>query len=183
MALFVLRKLILQTHMRSHPVGLDVWLFGQTHRLLPYFVCANSEGSGETARMRRLACAFAGRLCDKYHNLMSWLICRFVYILFEQQILDVAWMVLHLSLLLMGGPGRTGSGLFVSCAIPLLLKGLLFRTCWIVLWDPSPCVSFCRGYIRSFWMITNPEIPKVDAHFILYPILTKSCFSFFPFRC
>ena len=25
MALFVLRKLILQTHMRSHPVGLDVW--------------------------------------------------------------------------------------------------------------------------------------------------------------
>ena len=24
---FVLRKLILQTHMRSHPVGLDVWFF------------------------------------------------------------------------------------------------------------------------------------------------------------
>ena len=35
-------------------------------------MCANSEGSGETARMRRLAWAFAGRLCDKYHNLMSW---------------------------------------------------------------------------------------------------------------
>ena len=35
---------------------------------------ANSEGSGETARMRKLAWAFAGRLCDKYHNLMSWLI-------------------------------------------------------------------------------------------------------------
>ena len=34
---------------------------------------ANSEGSGETAPMRRLAWAFAGRLCDKYHNLMSWL--------------------------------------------------------------------------------------------------------------
>ena len=27
MARFVLRKLILQTHMRSHPVGLDVWFF------------------------------------------------------------------------------------------------------------------------------------------------------------
>ena len=37
-------------------------------------MCANSEDSGETARMRRLAWAFAGRLCDKYHNLMSWLI-------------------------------------------------------------------------------------------------------------
>ena len=36
-------------------------------------MCANSEGSGETARMRRLAWAFAGRLCDKYHNLMSML--------------------------------------------------------------------------------------------------------------
>ena len=36
-------------------------------------MCANSEGSGKTVRMRRLAWAFAGRLCDKYHNLMSWL--------------------------------------------------------------------------------------------------------------
>ena len=34
-------------------------------------MCANSEGSGETARMRRLGRAFAGRLCDKYHNLMT----------------------------------------------------------------------------------------------------------------
>ena len=44
-----------------------------TLRLLPYFMCmcANSEGSGETARMCRLAWAFAGRRCDKYH-LMSW---------------------------------------------------------------------------------------------------------------
>ena len=36
-------------------------------------MCANSEGSGETVWMCRLARAFAGRLCDKYHNLMSWL--------------------------------------------------------------------------------------------------------------
>ena len=36
-------------------------------------MCANSEGSGRTARMRRLAWDFAGRLCDKGHNLMSWL--------------------------------------------------------------------------------------------------------------
>ena len=33
-------------------------------------MCADSKGSGETARMSR---AFAGRLCDKYQNLMSWL--------------------------------------------------------------------------------------------------------------
>ena len=38
---------------------------------------ANSEGSGETARMRKLAWTFAGRLYDKYHNLMSWHVSRF----------------------------------------------------------------------------------------------------------
>ena len=36
-------------------------------------MCVNSEGSCETARMRGHAWAFAGRLCDKYHYLMSWL--------------------------------------------------------------------------------------------------------------
>ena len=41
---------------------------------IPYFICANSDHSGESVQMRRLAWAFAGRLCDKYHNLMSWLI-------------------------------------------------------------------------------------------------------------
>ena len=36
-------------------------------------MCANSVGSSETAWMRRHAWAFAGCLCDKYDNLMSWL--------------------------------------------------------------------------------------------------------------
>ena len=53
--------------------GARCLIFGRTLRLLPYFMCANSEDSDGTARMRRLARAFAGRLCDKYHNLMSWL--------------------------------------------------------------------------------------------------------------
>ena len=54
--------------MRSNPVRIDV---PSSTSIL--HVC-ESEGSGETARMRRLAWAFAGRLCDKYHNLISWLI-------------------------------------------------------------------------------------------------------------
>ena len=70
MAFFILRKLILQSRMHSYPVG----LFGRTLHLLPYFMCANSEGYGDTAQMRRVAWAFAGSLCSKYHNLMSWLI-------------------------------------------------------------------------------------------------------------
>ena len=66
MVRFVLRKLFLQTRMRSHPVGLYVYFHTPCMR--------TATGSGETSRMRRLAWAFAGRLCDKYHNLMSWLI-------------------------------------------------------------------------------------------------------------
>ena len=57
----------------SHPSNeARCMIFGWTLRLLPYFMCANSDGSGETSGMRRLAWAFAGRQCDKYHNLMSW---------------------------------------------------------------------------------------------------------------
>ena len=75
MVLFVLRKLILQTRMRSHPInGARSLNFGRTLCVFPYFICANSEGSGETVQMCRLAWAFVGRLFDKYHNLMGWLL-------------------------------------------------------------------------------------------------------------
>ena len=47
-------------------------IFGRTLRLLPYFMCMNSEASGETATMRRL--------CDKYHNPMGWLIFLSVFV-------------------------------------------------------------------------------------------------------
>ena len=38
-------------------------------------MCANSEGSGETARdaQSRLSHRWDSRLCDKYQNLLSWL--------------------------------------------------------------------------------------------------------------
>ena len=49
-------------------------ILGRTLRLLSYVMCGNSEGSSETVRIHRLTWAFTGRLCDKYHNLMSWLI-------------------------------------------------------------------------------------------------------------
>ena len=73
MVLFILRNLILQSRIRSHPVGARCLIFGWTLHLLPYFKCANSDDSGETARMRRLAWAITGCLCDKYQNLMCWL--------------------------------------------------------------------------------------------------------------
>ena len=75
MAAFFLYNLILQT--RSHPVGLDVWfLVGP----FVYFHTSCVRTAKALAR-RRLAWAFAVRLCDKYHNLMSRLIC-FVFLFF-----------------------------------------------------------------------------------------------------
>ena len=71
MVLFSLRKLILQTRIRSHPVGLDVWFFV---RCFVYFHSSCVRTAKALTRLRRLTWAFAGRLCDKYHNLMSWLI-------------------------------------------------------------------------------------------------------------
>ena len=78
MVLFILSKLLLQKRMCSHPVARYL-MFGPTLSLLPFFMCVNSEGSGETERMHRLAWAFAGCLCDKYHDLMSWLIYSLIW--------------------------------------------------------------------------------------------------------
>ena len=74
MALIALRKLNLENAHAQQSTGATHLIFGQTLCLLPYFMCANSEGSGETAQMLSLAWVFAVRLWDKYHNLMSWLI-------------------------------------------------------------------------------------------------------------
>ena len=60
----------------QHYISMDLWLprhWTKTIKYINCFMCANSEGSGETAQMHRLAWTFTGRLCDKYHKLMSWL--------------------------------------------------------------------------------------------------------------
>ena len=52
MALFVLHKLILQTHMPSHPVGLDVWFLV---RPFVYFHTSCVRTAKALARLRRCA--------------------------------------------------------------------------------------------------------------------------------
>ena len=52
MALFVLRKLILQTRMCSHPVGLDVWFFVGS---FVYFHTSCVQTAKALARLRRCA--------------------------------------------------------------------------------------------------------------------------------
>ena len=62
MALFVLHKLIFQTHMRSHPVGLDVWCVRTAKVLVRLCGCIGSPNPSLVAYV------------ISSHNLMSWLI-------------------------------------------------------------------------------------------------------------
>ena len=79
MVLFILRKLILQTRMRSNSVGaICLILVGP----FVYFHISCVRIAKALAILRRLAGAFAGRLYDKYQNLMSWLIYIYIYIFF-----------------------------------------------------------------------------------------------------
>ena len=68
--------------MLSNPVGLDVWFLV---RPIFYFHTSSARTAKAPARLHKhagspepslVAWAFAGRLCDKYHNLMSWLNCN-----------------------------------------------------------------------------------------------------------
>ena len=94
MVLFILHKLTHSLNVHAQPSsGTRCLIFCQSLRLLPYFMCANSEFSGETAWMRRPSWAFAGRICDKYYNLMSfvrtWMPVKLNTCLFYEQSLKV----------------------------------------------------------------------------------------------
>ena len=82
MALFVLRNLVLQARMRNHPMAARCLLFGRTLCLIPCFVSAGSECSGETARMRMLAWAFVSRLrgcaCSPEPSLVGYVISAII---------------------------------------------------------------------------------------------------------
>ena len=90
MVLFDLRKLILQTGMRSHPVRLDVWfLVGPIIYFHTLWV--------RTAKGLASLCGCAGSpepsldaCVIKYHNLMSWLIYMF-------SMLTLRWISLRTS--------------------------------------------------------------------------------------
>ena len=64
MALFFLRKLILQMRMRIHPVGLDVYFWLDPLSTSILHVCEQRSLWWDCVDAR-LAWAFAGRLCDK----------------------------------------------------------------------------------------------------------------------
>ena len=76
MAMAMLTICYISLNVHAQPCsGAICLIFGWTLCVLPSFICANSEGSGKTAWMRRLAWAFAGRLCDTYHYLLSISLC------------------------------------------------------------------------------------------------------------
>ena len=75
---------------QSLSVARNVNLF-QKLPLVPLFMWANSDGSGETERMRRLTWAFTGHLCEKYHFHMSWLSLVYSTISLTSLFLNDAW--------------------------------------------------------------------------------------------
>ena len=89
-------------------------------RLIPYFIYTNGEGSGETARMPRLAWAVTGRLYDKYHNLMSGLIFSLArHIVFQDESLTLCLVIMFFH------------GIFFSYLCSSLIKPLkLFFICF-----------------------------------------------------
>ena len=82
MVLFVLPKFILQTHMRRHSERIDVWFLVRLFQLLRHFMCANSEGAGETVRICRLAWAIVVRIhaCVKYQGSFIMLIIFYAWL-------------------------------------------------------------------------------------------------------
>ena len=81
MVLFILHKFVLQTGMCSHPVGLDVWFFGRTLHLLPYFMCANRECSGKTTHAQaHLNLCWSPMWVKESHELAQILL---LFVLFE----------------------------------------------------------------------------------------------------
>ena len=74
MVFFIFRKIILQTRMHSHPIGLDVWFF------VGPFVYFHTLWVWEQRRLWRdcmdaqASLSLRCRLCDENHNLTSWLI-------------------------------------------------------------------------------------------------------------
>ena len=66
--LYALRKLILQTPIRSHPVGRDVWFLVEPFVYFHTSCMRTAKALAKIAQMRRLAWASDGPLCDKCHN-------------------------------------------------------------------------------------------------------------------
>ena len=66
-------------------------------------VWASSGGSGETARMRRLAWTFAARIGDKYQICLTrpkWNLCRFFFFFFFQNFSNILSIIklIHLNI-------------------------------------------------------------------------------------
>ena len=51
--------------------GVEAYILNKSLYILRGFVCMTSECPDETARMRRLATVFAGRICGKYQYIMD----------------------------------------------------------------------------------------------------------------
>ena len=62
-----------QTDLFSYRHQLESWNFGYINKRYHSVLAANNKGADQSARMRRLICAFVVRRLHKTHFLMAWL--------------------------------------------------------------------------------------------------------------
>ena len=133
-------------------------------------MCVNSEGSGETAWKRKLAWAIAGCLCDKYHNLMSWLKLWYWSTLTHIRSSILTWfrLVLHVRThLVPGSHWRWLVSRLVPCLDSWLVTGLRINTCLWVRCGSSSGIRSNWNLVR--WLLGilvygSPRIPAFVAH-------------------
>ena len=79
MVLSVLRKLFLQTHMCSHPVGLYVWYLVGTFIYFSTSMCANREGSGDTEPKPSLVAYVISTIISWAGSFLFWVSVSSIY--------------------------------------------------------------------------------------------------------
>ena len=154
-------------------------IFARTLHLLIYFMCLNSEGSGEIARMCKLGVAFAGRLCDKNHNLMSWLICCCFIFLAQMLCFDCLYFIdQNIYAIFSWHPASTPDTIFISFLyfppkkIHLLWVNAILKYRNL----PSFSVLTIKLWKTVHKASSNTNILQSFCTFILSFLSTKGCF-------
>ena len=138
----------------------------------PYYMSANSKGSGETALMRRLAWVCAGRLCDQYHFLMCWLI--FDWINQKKLLIKGSFDV--------SSDYDDGSHVWLNFSLQCFIKLIVFHTWWPeklrirkIKIKFSFVRSLARSFVRSFFRSFLPSFISSVHSFVHYSTFLPCC--------
>ena len=135
-------------------------------------MCANSEGSGKTAWMRRLVWAFAGRPCDKHHNLMSW----FIWCLGEA----VDCMILNVPIITFSSTFQ----MHVNISLEMTISSQRETSClpWQRLRSNVKVTNSFWVLVSMIWRFCLPNKParEIMVLFVLRKLILQTCMCSYP---